>query len=215
MSDDDRYRRFNLRIPKDLYARLMEAADVRSHSMNAEIIQRLESTHGPQIADIGAFVVDPSNPDRMVGDQKSLVRAVSYYARMDAERISRTRRRLLVDTWALDELERIEKAGLLNTLLESLAQEEEREFKERTDWLDRHPGDREKLERQDAELKKINEEISILREEQETLREHLREFRRKKTNIERHKTLAIYQIERDRLAEQVKEAERDDSKLDD
>ena len=42
MSDDDRYRRFNLRIPKELFAQLQEQADVRSHSMNAEIIQRLE-----------------------------------------------------------------------------------------------------------------------------------------------------------------------------
>ncbi|GBQ79544.1 hypothetical protein AA13595_0055 [Gluconacetobacter johannae DSM 13595] len=41
MSDDDRYRRFNLRIPKDLFERLQKEADARSHSMNAEIVQRL------------------------------------------------------------------------------------------------------------------------------------------------------------------------------
>lgn len=44
MSDDDRYRRFNLRIPKELFAQLQEQADVRSHSMNAEIVQRLEDS---------------------------------------------------------------------------------------------------------------------------------------------------------------------------
>jgi len=41
MSDDDRYRRFNLRIPKAAFEQLQRAADARSHSMNAEIVQRL------------------------------------------------------------------------------------------------------------------------------------------------------------------------------
>jgi len=44
MSSDDRYQRVNLRIPKDLHARIMEAADAHSHSMNAEIVQRLEKS---------------------------------------------------------------------------------------------------------------------------------------------------------------------------
>ena len=44
MSDDDRYRRFNLRIPKDTFERLQASADARSHSMNAEIVQRLEAS---------------------------------------------------------------------------------------------------------------------------------------------------------------------------
>ena len=44
MSDDDRYRRFNLRIPKEAFASLQDAADARSHSMNAEIVQRLEAS---------------------------------------------------------------------------------------------------------------------------------------------------------------------------
>lgn len=44
MSDDDRYRRFNLRIPKDLFAHLQRAADSHSHSMNAEIVHRLEES---------------------------------------------------------------------------------------------------------------------------------------------------------------------------
>lgn len=44
MNNTDRYRRFNLRIPKETYERLQEAADARSHSMNAEIVQRLEES---------------------------------------------------------------------------------------------------------------------------------------------------------------------------
>jgi len=44
MSDDDRYTRITLRIPKDLTQALKRAADLDSHSMNAEIIQRLSST---------------------------------------------------------------------------------------------------------------------------------------------------------------------------
>ncbi len=44
MSAEDRYQRVNLRIPKELHARIMEVADARSHSMNAEIIQRLEQS---------------------------------------------------------------------------------------------------------------------------------------------------------------------------
>jgi len=47
MSSDDRYQRVNLRIPRDLHAQVMEAADARSHSMNAEIVQRLEVSFSP------------------------------------------------------------------------------------------------------------------------------------------------------------------------
>lgn len=44
MSDDDRYTRITLRIPKELTLKLKEVAESRSHSMNAEIIQRLEDS---------------------------------------------------------------------------------------------------------------------------------------------------------------------------
>ena len=47
MSMDDKYQRVNLRIPKELHARIMGAADARSHSMNAEIVQRLEDSFEP------------------------------------------------------------------------------------------------------------------------------------------------------------------------
>ncbi|MBO1361769.1 Arc family DNA-binding protein [Acetobacter sacchari] len=47
MSDDDRYRRFNLRIPKDVFDVIQDLALERSHSMNAEIVQRLEASLMP------------------------------------------------------------------------------------------------------------------------------------------------------------------------
>ena len=40
--EEDRYTRITLRIPRDLHARLQEEADRRSHSQNAEIIDRLQ-----------------------------------------------------------------------------------------------------------------------------------------------------------------------------
>lgn len=42
--EDDRYTRITLRIPRDLHARLQLAADMQSHSQNAEIVARLESS---------------------------------------------------------------------------------------------------------------------------------------------------------------------------
>ncbi|MDD3016774.1 MAG: Arc family DNA-binding protein [Comamonas sp.] len=42
--DDERYTRITLRIPKELHAKLQDAADATSKSMNAEIIGRLEGT---------------------------------------------------------------------------------------------------------------------------------------------------------------------------
>lgn len=41
---EDRYTRITLRIPKEVHKALQEAADARSHSMNAEIVQRLEES---------------------------------------------------------------------------------------------------------------------------------------------------------------------------
>jgi hypothetical protein len=42
--DEDRYRRFNLRIPRELYSELTRVAAERSHSVNAEIVARLEDS---------------------------------------------------------------------------------------------------------------------------------------------------------------------------
>lgn len=44
MATQDDYTRITLRIPKDLHARLAQAAEETSKSMNAEIIARLEET---------------------------------------------------------------------------------------------------------------------------------------------------------------------------
>ncbi|MFT8354602.1 MAG: Arc family DNA-binding protein [Gluconobacter japonicus] len=72
MSDEDRYRRFNLRIPKETFASLQEAADERSHSMNAEIVQRLELT-------LGLMFKSPARteekfPEGISPDEKALIR---------------------------------------------------------------------------------------------------------------------------------------------
>lgn len=42
--DDDKYVRITFRMPRDLHAKLTLAADERSHSMNAEIVARLEAS---------------------------------------------------------------------------------------------------------------------------------------------------------------------------
>lgn len=42
MNDDDRYTRITLRLPKDLHRRLSAQADLKSHSLNAEIVANLE-----------------------------------------------------------------------------------------------------------------------------------------------------------------------------
>lgn len=42
--EEDRYTRITLRIPKDVHAGLQASADARSHSMNAEIVQRVEKS---------------------------------------------------------------------------------------------------------------------------------------------------------------------------
>lgn len=47
MDSEDKYQRVNLRIPKTLHAQVMEAAGERSHSMNAEIVQRLDISFSP------------------------------------------------------------------------------------------------------------------------------------------------------------------------
>lgn len=44
MEDEDRYTRITLRIPKDLHARIAQAADATSKSQNAEIVARLQAS---------------------------------------------------------------------------------------------------------------------------------------------------------------------------
>lgn len=70
MSEEDRYRRFNLRIPKDVFAALQVVADAHSHSMNAEIVQRLERSL--QInSHLEEIVVEELRPE-----EKSLISAL-------------------------------------------------------------------------------------------------------------------------------------------
>ncbi|MFT8439830.1 Arc family DNA-binding protein [Acetobacter fabarum] len=47
MSEEDRYTRITLRIPKEIHQQLAKSASERSHSMNAEIVQRLEDSFEP------------------------------------------------------------------------------------------------------------------------------------------------------------------------
>lgn len=44
MAEDDGYIRITLRIPREVHAQLTASAAARSHSMNAEIIRRLEQS---------------------------------------------------------------------------------------------------------------------------------------------------------------------------
>lgn len=44
--EEDRYTRITLRIPKELHAKLQEASDATSKSMNAEIVARLDASFG-------------------------------------------------------------------------------------------------------------------------------------------------------------------------
>lgn len=51
MVDDDRFTRITLRIPKDLHSKLSVKASDAAHSMNAEIVQRLEASFSRPNAD--------------------------------------------------------------------------------------------------------------------------------------------------------------------
>lgn len=70
MDSEEKYQRVNLRIPKELHARVMEAAGERSHSMNAEIVQRLE------VSLSGRPIVDVPESEGLNADERSLVRAM-------------------------------------------------------------------------------------------------------------------------------------------
>lgn len=49
MEDEDRYTRITLRIPKNLHARIAQAAEATSKSQNAEIVLRLEQSFAGHI----------------------------------------------------------------------------------------------------------------------------------------------------------------------
>ncbi|MBE7729425.1 MULTISPECIES: Arc family DNA-binding protein [unclassified Komagataeibacter] len=64
---DERRVPITLRMPRELLDRLKAAADARSHSMNAEIIQRLEQSlpiNGP---------LSEISPDKLSQDESSLI----------------------------------------------------------------------------------------------------------------------------------------------
>lgn len=57
MSDEDRYTRITLRIPRDLHTKLQTSSEVVSHSMNAEIVQRLEDSFELPAADMVDMII--------------------------------------------------------------------------------------------------------------------------------------------------------------
>jgi len=56
--EEDRYIRITLRMPKDTHGLLAQAAEGKSHSMNAEIVARLEASFNSDAPGAGALADD-------------------------------------------------------------------------------------------------------------------------------------------------------------
>jgi len=56
--EEDRYIRITLRMPKDTHGLLAHAAEAKSHSMNAEIVARLEASFNSDAPGAGALADD-------------------------------------------------------------------------------------------------------------------------------------------------------------
>ncbi len=58
---------YGVRLPSELKAKIKAAAKEKRHSMNAEIVERLESSFNehipPMIGDISSFFYDPNKGD--------------------------------------------------------------------------------------------------------------------------------------------------------
>lgn len=53
MNEEDRHTRITLRIPKEMHNRLVASAYERSHSMNAEILRRIDLSFSVEEDNIG------------------------------------------------------------------------------------------------------------------------------------------------------------------
>lgn len=83
MEKDDRYTRITLRIPRDLHAQLVDAADATSKSMNAEIVARLQDSF------IGVPMPGSESALRSERDAKALAQQLQEIAQMFREMAKR------------------------------------------------------------------------------------------------------------------------------
>ena len=86
MESDDRYTRITLRLPKDLHARLSEAADDTSKSMNAEIVARLQSSFDPPVlSGSGPLIVEGQKQSYAISNLSQLLRAAALHYERHAQ----------------------------------------------------------------------------------------------------------------------------------
>lgn len=84
MDEEDRYTRITLRLPKELHSRLTEVASAQSHSMNAEIVARLQGS-------FATGTVTTTNYDVLLESvvSKAVVQTLQGLASVDAEERAR------------------------------------------------------------------------------------------------------------------------------
>lgn len=106
MNDDDRYTRITLRLPKDLHRRLSAQADLKSHSLNAEIVANLE---------YGLQAVQPKDED--AEELRRLINVntlhAEYHAHLTRAMHYETRLQMIEDSIAEDtrQLQRAHREG--------------------------------------------------------------------------------------------------------
>ncbi|WP_086642929.1 Arc family DNA-binding protein [Acetobacter sp. DsW_063] len=210
MSDDDRYTRITLRIPKELTLKLKDAADARSHSMNAEIIQRLENTFGSDWDKLHEFIKNPSNTEGLTDDEREIAWNIRYMSSNESDRLERSEKNAYLTISAIQEIRKLKKSGDISVLLDSLNKEEQLREENRKKWLSRHPVKSEKIAGIESEYEEWENKIKEIRREQEELYSKLKEARAKSRTTKLKLKAHNLEITRDMMRERLESLEKEE-----
>lgn len=209
MTEEDRYTRITLRIPKEIHQQLTKSASERSHSMNAEIVQRLEGSFPNGWAGLEKWVRDPYNTDDLSEYERRLAQDICYFSNLPPDRLARQEENLRIALAALSEIERLKESGHLKLLQDSEAALRKKREETRKKWISNHPERESAINQDKSEEEMWQERINALRSERDELYKRL-EVARKKRRLANLKVRARnMEIDRDMLAEAVSAVELD------
>ncbi|KXV60662.1 hypothetical protein AD948_04350 [Acetobacter senegalensis] len=175
--------------------------------MNAEIIQRLESSFPGGWDGLEAWILDPYNTDNLSDDERRLVSNIRYLSGFPPDKLAKEESWHQIALAAIGEIRRLREMGLLTSLLEREEVLRRQREKDRAEWLAQRPEQEAAIKQDKAEQEIWQNRINEIRAETKALHKKLEAAREKLRLASLKERARNMEIDRDMLSETVKALE--------
>lgn len=200
----------SIRMTRELLDKLKEVAESRSHSMNAEIVQRLESSFPSGWDGLENWIRDPYNTDNLSEDEQLLVSNIRYLSSFSPDKLAKEESGLRIALAAIGEIKRLKEMGQLKSLQESEEALRKQHEEDRAKWISERSEQETAINQDRAEQEMWQARINEMQAEKKELLKKLQAAREKRRLASLKVRARNMEIDRDMLAEAVAAVEVDD-----